>query len=312
MRTPEKKSEIQYLDVDEDYSVLGLIGFVFDKTRNRTELVWYNLAPGRLIHPEIINGDDETEVKFEPNWDFFGFDIDELYSRENCPLVKVSLAPKQDFLYPNFKMASRKNVLTAPMFTELHDQWQALEVFTRKVAQVLNKLFITAGIYSDIQVLHPTTKEPVTLLLNPGNEEYPSPIPRYFFRAITYKFEFENQQYNYGIMFVMHNHKAKEEKICPEDEAEIAETGWMKFLAADQLKGPMYACLYNKKNMKFFEREIELEFKTLNLNDMVTLAVNPETKVEYLRNVNVIEEMKMWAEARKKAKEQSYEIIVHT
>ena len=48
----------------------------------------------------------------------------------------MQLAPEEDFVYDNYKLASRQNILTAPMWSDLVPQWKALEAFIRKVTRV--------------------------------------------------------------------------------------------------------------------------------------------------------------------------------
>ncbi|XP_065223407.1 uncharacterized protein LOC135847678 [Planococcus citri] len=353
IHTPGIKSnqKPKYHHIDDDFKVLGLIGFVFDESRGRTELVWYTLTPGSLLHAEISKESRESVEEFDKSINFHGYDVDKIYSQDSYPFVKVPLAPKQDFLFINYRGASQTNVLTAPMWQELYDQWQTLEIFTRRVAQVLNSLFIKVGIHGEIMQIEPSTgtKKSSPLFLNSTEGKYS--IPKYFYRAITYKFFIKKEQeevkaiqmeeeeknmkmeqeqdiemaeeegsekkkhegekskekeyieYRYGIVIVMHNMRKNPnsewdfENICPDDEAEIAKTGWMRFLPADGLKTPMYGCLYNKKNMERFHRKLGDDFQVFNLNDLPTLAVDPVTGKGMITNKNILEEMKRWEEA---------------
>ncbi|XP_065223078.1 uncharacterized protein LOC135847471 [Planococcus citri] len=327
-----KQSSIGHRDVTEDFKVLKLIGFIFNESRGRTELVWYNLTPGYLLHAEINHGDEEEgdiigeQEEFEENKDFYGYDIDEKYVHYSNPFTKMPLAPEQDFLYPNHKAATRNNVLTAPMWPELKDQWQALEIFTRKVAQVLSFLSIRVGVHGSIMKPDHGKEQPSPMFLNSVEGKYP--IPQYFYKIVVFRFAFENgnrrvfqkeqaeegelqdeeeeQVHRYGILFVMHNSRVQNpytewnyEEICPEDQTKIKETGWMNFLPASQFKSPMYACLYNEENMRKFQKQLYKKFDIFNLNDLPTLAVDPQTGKEVIRNKNVLEEMKWWEKANK-------------
>ncbi|XP_065225305.1 uncharacterized protein LOC135849075 [Planococcus citri] len=132
--TPDSIFGSAFNDVPQNHKVVEFIHFRFDKSLGRIRYVEYEIGTGKHLKPEISTQKENNE--YQKNENIFGYDVDKLYSQSKLPMVKVQLAPEDDFFYANLKSASRHNILTAPMWRELLPQWQALEIFIRKVTQV--------------------------------------------------------------------------------------------------------------------------------------------------------------------------------
>ncbi|KAL6961834.1 hypothetical protein U1Q18_044456 [Sarracenia purpurea var. burkii] len=186
------------------------------------------MAPGRFLKAEPSS---KKDVEYERDQHLYGFDADEIYSKSEWPYVKVPLAPEEDQFFDNWKSATRHNILTDPIWSELLPQWQALEIFTRRVTKVISAVHMITGIHGN-----PREADYHTIIylnnVDPTNPKYP--IPEYFWKAITMTFTHDGKEYRNGIIFVMHNtvypnNVLVEPKICPEDGDVAEKNGW-KFL----------------------------------------------------------------------------------
>ncbi|XP_065225136.1 uncharacterized protein LOC135848955 [Planococcus citri] len=288
--TPTEEHPRNYEDVPEHHTVVSIIRFKFDKTLFRIKSVEYRLGIGKFLEPEI-SGKYQTNED-QKNSDIFGYDLDDLYFRTFLPMVKVPLAPEEDFFFSNWKSASKHNVLTAPMWQQLLVQWQALEIFTRKVAQIIDSVHVKTGVYETLTKPR-LGRSPQQIFLH--DEKHP--IPKYFWKAIYIEIVVPSfKHHDRGILFVMHNvdplTKSNEEKICPNDD--VSKLGW-KFLPDNfQMKSLMYACFLNKKNLEFFqEKEMNplYGYKPFDLNKVPVKITDSEGNTTGVKEINVLEEM---------------------
>ncbi|XP_065223018.1 uncharacterized protein LOC135847428 [Planococcus citri] len=179
------------------------------------------------------------------------------------------------------------------MWQDLQAQWQDLEIFIRKVTQVTDWVAVETGIYGEL------TKLPDGRLRNPlfKNIEWPDDqyrIPRYFWKIVALQQEFEDQNYNYGILFIMHNvpnldpnNEWHIEEICKDYKS--VDLGWT-FLQNGHFKSPMYGCPMNDGTLSYLGQMTDEKFEDFNLNLLSLLEVDAEGN-GYIKEVNVIQEM---------------------
>ncbi|XP_065223689.1 uncharacterized protein LOC135847885 [Planococcus citri] len=290
--TPNIEYPTTYVDVPKNHIVCDLINFKFDQTLHRIKTVYYMLGAGEFLKPEI-NTENKNEGYEKDRILFGGYDVDDLYDKASRSLVKVNLAPEEDFLLPNWKSAARHNLLSAPMWKELLTQWQALEIFVRKVTQVINKAYVRTGVYETLTQPGPegSTRK---MFLYDGKH----PIPMYFWKAIYIEVRSQPHTFHrHGILFVMHNADpngiSEEKSICPNDGDVIGKTGW-DFLPKKQFKSPMYACYLNETNLRFFQEKIRpnQHRDPFDLTDVPVEVTDDEGKVIEVKRVHVLDEIK--------------------
>ncbi|KAL6961835.1 hypothetical protein U1Q18_044457 [Sarracenia purpurea var. burkii] len=251
--------------------------FKFDKTHQRIKFVWHDIGAGKLLEPEISQKGNQP---YQANEDFFDYNVDDLYSRASGPYVKVQLAPEDDFLFEHWKSASRQNLLTAPMRRELLPHWQQLEIFIRKVTQVIDAVAVMTGIHGILPELDPEALEKPTYL---HDEKHA--IPSLFWKVVAIEIDHNGAHYSVGILVVMHNvnpyANPKVEKICPNDD--LSKTGW-KFPADDAFQKFMYPCLWNMKNMRAFDENGYDGKGVFDLNDVPTVRIDEHGNKNFREN----------------------------
>ncbi|XP_065223423.1 uncharacterized protein LOC135847692 [Planococcus citri] len=290
--------------VPENHAVIGLIYFKFDPIYNRIVFLKYTIVGGNFLTPDIARN-------MEKNINVFGYDIDPLYE-PGCPFVKVPLAPVADFLFDSWKLAPQQNILTAAMLRVLQPQWQALEIFIRKISQVVELITVTTGIFGHLlNSPYENENSSFEYVYLDNSELRP---PQYFWKTVTLEFTHDNKEYKSGILFIMHNvrfpdpnTKSGVKKFC--SPSDIASMGW-EFLEDDQFRGPMYSCPLEKEIMKFFGEEIHGEFEPFNLNSLTVLMLNDDNDDDddddddddnnfIVMSINVVEEMKKFEKGLK-------------
>ena len=140
-----------------------------------------------------------------------------------------------------------------------------------------------------------------------NSKEYKYEVPRYFWKMIFINVSYNFKEYSHGILFVMHNvnpnttEKSNEQKICPNDEDEIAKTGW-KFMNDDELKSPMYACLLTNENLILLNQKAEETYEPLDLHSVPMVLDSRDffdIDEDFIK-VNVLAEMEKLEQAKKK------------
>ncbi|XP_065222826.1 uncharacterized protein LOC135847288 [Planococcus citri] len=289
IHTPKVGWTHHFKNIPERHMVVGVIYFKFDEYFKRVKSIWYVIVGGKYLNLKLSREEDEI-WKYEKNEDIYRYDLDPLYKQDGCPFVKVPLAPEEDFLFDNWKSATRQNVLTAPMWRDLEDQWQALEIFIRKVARIVNSVTVTTGISGRImkRPYQLDNSSPKYVYLE--NENYP--IPKYFWKSVTMQFSDDKRDYSYGILFIMHNLNLSDPNSESDDgrriclNYDIAELGWT-FLGKVQLKSPMYGCLLNNKATSRFGEKVIGEFEDFNLNLLSMIEFDDDEK-SMVKQVNVV------------------------
>ncbi|XP_065223422.1 uncharacterized protein LOC135847691 [Planococcus citri] len=288
---PDKSWPDQDFDVPEHHLVVELIQFKFDKYDEKIISLRYFMYGGEFPQLELIRQEDDLR-KYRKNLDIYKNDIDTFYSPRNCPFVKVPLAPEEDFLFDYWKSASRQNIFTAPMWRDLLAQWQALEIFIRKVTQITDWVGVETGIYEELTRLPDGLRNPLFENIEWPDDQYR--IPRYFWKTVSLLQEHEGQNYDYGILFIMHNvpnldpnNEWNIEKICT--DYNFVDLGWT-FLQNDHFKSPMYACPINDVTMNYLGEISHEEYEDFNLNLLSLFKVDDEGN-GYIEEVKVIEEM---------------------
>ncbi|XP_065225006.1 uncharacterized protein LOC135848864 [Planococcus citri] len=297
--TPDEQLEYNYADVPINHAIAELIEFKFDYELHRIKLVHYQIVAGKFLKPEISEK-PENEKYYEDELLLY-YNVDELYSNTHLPVVKVQLAPADDFFFANWKYASRHNAITAPMWSELLEQWQALEIFIRRVTQIINSVEIRAGVYYDTLPQPGPGSYSQTLYLHDGKYR----IPKYFWKAVYIHIPISLHEYHaHGILFIMHNDidpnsNSNERKICPNDD--ISELGWTFLPDGQLLKSLMYGCFLNKGNLKSFQEEVFpiFENKPFDLRDVPVRDYDFEgTPTGRIRRVNVLDKMPILQQAK--------------
>ncbi|KAL6961831.1 hypothetical protein U1Q18_044453 [Sarracenia purpurea var. burkii] len=190
---------------------------------------------------QIESSEPVNNQEYDKNEDIIGFDIDKAYSLENqrnifystfqqplpCALIKIQLAPAEDFFLTNFKKMTQINMNTAPMWERVLPQWRSLEKFVRKVVTVLGKLTIITGT-SDL-LLFPSPRSNIEAL-HLDNVNQKLSVPKYFWKAVISRHGLRNDpEQNYGIFFIMINdpyfgiRKREDRPLCYDV---INGTGW--------------------------------------------------------------------------------------
>ncbi|XP_065224393.1 uncharacterized protein LOC135848419 [Planococcus citri] len=261
--------------------------------------VHYHIVAGKFLEPEIRER-RENEKYYEDKL-LLTYDVDELYSKTLLPVVKVQLAPADDFFFANWESASRHNAITVPMWKELLEQWQALEIFIRRVAQITDSVEIRTGVYYNTLTQPGPDDDSQTLYLKDGKH----PIPKYFWKAVSIQtpttlLEPDSR----GILFVMHNNtdpnfNSNERKICPNDD--VSELGW-KFLPDDRFKSLMYGCFLNEENLNSFQEKIfpSYDHKLFDLRDMPVKEYDDKGifPTGMIKRVNVLDEIQKLQQAK--------------
>ncbi|XP_065224860.1 uncharacterized protein LOC135848787 [Planococcus citri] len=285
---PNKEPSHHYADVPEYIAIVNLIDFTFDESLHRVKMVEYRLAAGKFLKPEISYNDEE----YQKDEDMFGYDVDQLYSKTKLPFVKVQLAPEDDFFFDNWKSASRHNVITAPMRRELLHEWQALEIFIRKVTQFIDEVNVKTGVFGTL----PQSQFNRKMHLHDGKH----PIPKYFWKAIHIKVFSITSMYTQGILFVMHNvdsiATSKVEKICPKDEVSLSNLGW-EFSPDKRFRSSIYGCILNVTNGNVFQEKFYTDYELLNLHTVPVNEIDSNGNPTNFRILDVINEIQKLKQA---------------
>ncbi|XP_065224536.1 uncharacterized protein LOC135848539 [Planococcus citri] len=299
--TPDEKSPKYnyYAHVPKNHAIAELIKFQFDYELRRIKLVHYHIVAGGSLNPKI--SERRENEKYYDDQLLLHHDVDELYSKTLLPVVKVQLAPADDFFFANWKSASRHNAITVPMWNTLLEQWQALEIFIRRVAQIIDSVQIRTGVHYDMLTQSEPGGNSETLYLHDGKH----PIPKYFWKAVYIEIEITVlESLARGILFVMHNNidpnfNSSERKICPNDD--VSELGW-KFLPGNHFKSLMYGCFLNEENLKAFQEKIfpTHDHKPFDLRDVPVKEYDNEGifPTWNIKRVNVLDEMQKLQQAK--------------